>query len=162
MSFSGETSKFEKQRKGDLDVDLRTDYLAIYVNDQMFGLPVLQVQDVLANQKVTKVPLAPSEVDGALNLRGRIVTAINVRRKLNLPATENEKKPMSVVVEHNNELYSLVVDAVGDVFPLHDEDFQNTPPTMESSWRSISNGIFRMDDKLLIILDISKLLETIH
>lgn len=163
MSIAGEVTNFDRIRRGDVDeAEQRTDYLIIHIADQMFGIPVLQIQDVLSRQKVTKVPLSPPEVAGALNLRGRIVTAIDVRCRLGLPKDESAQKQMSVVVEHNHELYSLIIDKVGDVLSLKDEDFKDTPPTMDNLWRSISNGIFRMDNKLLVILDVSKLLGTVH
>jgi purine-binding chemotaxis protein CheW len=139
--------------------------LIIHIADQVFGVPVLQIQDVLGEQRVTRVPLAPPEVDGALNLRGRIATAINVRRRLGLSAKSNDtdvRKSMSVVVEHNEELYSLIIDRVGDVISLRHNDFEDTPPTMDPLWRDISSGIFRMENKLLVILDVSKLLTNVH
>lgn len=138
------------------------DFLTINIAGQLFGIPVLQVQDVLGEQKVTPIPLSPPEVAGALNLRGRIVTAINVRKKLGLDsgtAKGGEKQnAMSVVVEHNNELYSLIIDSVGDVLALKQKDFEPSPPTLDSLWRSISLGIYRLNDKLLVVLDVSKLL----
>lgn len=83
-----------------------TDYLTMTINNQMFGIPVLQVQDVLREQKVTRIPLSPPEIEGALNLRGRIVTAVNMRRKLRLDeaGAKSITKRMSVVVEKNQEL----------------------------------------------------------
>jgi purine-binding chemotaxis protein CheW len=163
MSLGGEITNFDKVRRGEIDeANLRTDYLIIYLADQIFGIPVPHIQDVLAQQKVTKVPLSPPEVAGALNLRGRIVTAIDVRCRLGLPKDDDHQKSMSVVVEHNEELYSLIIDKVGDVLSLKDDEFEDAPPTMDSLWRNISNGIFRMDDQLLVILDVSKLLGTVH
>ena len=91
------------------------DFLTIFIDAQIFGIPVLQVQDVLGIQNVTNIPLAPPEVAGSLNLRGRVVTAIDVRKRLKLPDREPGSKEMNVVVEHENELYSLVIDEVGDV-----------------------------------------------
>ena len=91
------------------------DFLTITIANQLFGIPVLQVQDVLGSQKVTKIPLAPPEIAGALNLRGRIVTALDVRQKLGLEPRAKGEKNMSVVVEFHNELFSLVIDKVGDV-----------------------------------------------
>lgn len=138
------------------------EYLTITIGDQMFGIPVLQVEDVLGEQNVTNIPLAPPEVAGSLNLRGRIVTAINVRRRLGLPDYENKNKAMSVVVEHENELYSLIIDEVGDVLALTDETYENNPATLNPTWREISAGIYRLEDKLLIIIDVPKLLSLVH
>src|SRR5690349_5617765 len=86
-------------------------FVTLKIDNQLFGIPILQVQDVLSEQKITKIPLAPKEIAGALNLRGRIVTAIDVRTRLNLPKREvcEGKRSMSVVIEYNGELYSLIV-----------------------------------------------------
>jgi purine-binding chemotaxis protein CheW len=131
------------------------------VAGQMFGIPVLQVQDVLGEQKVTRVPLAPKEVAGVLNLRGHIVTAINLRQRLGMPAGPADVKTMYIVVEHKGELYSLIVDSVGEVLPLMDKDFENTPATLESSWRALSLGIYRLKEQLLVILDVPGMLEAL-
>lgn len=138
------------------------EYLTITIAGQSFGIPVLQVQDVLGEQKVAKIPLAPPEVAGALNLRGRIVTAVNVRKRLGLDAREGDKSNMSVVVEHEGELYSLIIDSVGDVLNFRHDDFEATPATLDPSWREISNGIFRLEKELLIVLDVPKLLNAIY
>jgi purine-binding chemotaxis protein CheW len=137
------------------------DFLTMTVGGQLFGIPVLQVQDVLGEQKVTRVPLAPPEIAGSLNLRGRIVTAINLRRRLALPEPEKKLKTMSVVVDYHGELYSLIVDGVGEVLSLPDADFEKTPPTLDKVWRDVSLGIYRLKDKLLVILDVSGMLEAL-
>lgn len=137
------------------------DYLTVMIADQRFGIPVLQVQDVLREQTVTKIPLAPREVAGSLNLRGRIVTAINVRRRLNLSDIKDGQSTMSVVVEHEGELFSLIIDAVGDVLSLDNALFENSPNTLDPTWRDISTGIYQLEDSLLIVMDVSKLLENV-
>ncbi len=134
--------------------------LTVIIAGQRFGIPILQVQDVLRPQKVTRVPLAPPEVSGSLNLRGRVVTAIDVRKRLGLEARENDAPGMSVVVEHQNELYSLIIDRVGDVMKLPQESYENNPATLDPLWRSISMGIFRLENELLVIIDVPKLLTT--
>lgn len=137
--------------------------LTIIIADQRFGIPILQVQDVLGEQIVTKVPLAPPEVAGSLNLRGRIVTAVDVRCRLGIPQrSEDDHQEMGVVVEHENELYSLIIDKVGDVLKLRNDTFENTPATLDPLWRDISSGIYRLDDELLVILDVPKFLSTVH
>ncbi|MEM6780253.1 MAG: chemotaxis protein CheW [Pseudomonadota bacterium] len=143
-------------------MNTRKEYLSIHINDQMFGIPILQVQDVLGEQKITQIPLASSAIAGSLNLRGRIVTAIDVRKCLGLPRTETTSKDMSVVVEHNGELYSLIIDSIGDVLSLKIKDFEKNPATLDPLWRDISQGIFRLENNLLVVLDIPKLLSTIH
>ncbi len=135
------------------------DFLSVLIDEQIFGIPILQVQDVLGPQKVTRVPLAAPEIMGSLNLRGRIVTAIDVRKRLDLPALNEDKKPMSIVVELDSELYSLVFDGVGDVLRLDNELYEPTPTTLDAVWKSVSTGIYRLDNKLLVILNIERLIK---
>lgn len=137
---------------------LASDFLTITIADQVFGVPVLQVQDVLGPQKVTRIPLAPPEIAGFLNLRGRIVTAIDVRRRLGLEPRPRGEKQMSVVVDHEGELYSLVIDEVGDVLSLPGTDYEYNPATMDPLWRAVSGGIYRLEGRLLIVLDVPKLI----
>lgn len=137
------------------------DYLTVMIAGQRFGIPVLQVQDVLREQKVTHIPLASKEVAGSLNLRGRIVTAIDVRKRLGLPDKDDNAHSMSVVVEHNEELFSLIIDSVGDVLSFKDRYYESNPGTLDPLWRNISTGIYQMEDELLVIMDVSRLLEDI-
>jgi len=137
------------------------DYLTVMIAGQRFGIPVLQVQDVLREQRVTRIPLASKEVAGSLNLRGRIVTAIDVRKRLGLPEKDDGVPSMSVVVEHKDELFSLIIDSVGDVLCFTDKYYENNPGTLDPLWRNISTGIFQMEDELLVIMDVSRLLEDI-
>jgi len=134
------------------------DYVTMSIGGQLFGIPVLKVQDVLGPQTITRVPLAPIEVAGSLNLRGRIVTAVDVRLRLGLPKRDSDKSAMSVVVEHDGELYSLLVDTVGEVLSLESRDFQRNPPTLNPRLREFSDGIYRLKDSLLVILSVSSLL----
>lgn len=135
-------------------------YLTVSIAEQRFGIPVLHVQDVLRKQKTTRIPLAPPEVAGALNLRGRIATAINVRRCLGLPGNDNSAG-MNVIVEQDDELYSLIIDSVGDVINLRRDDFNKNPEALDQKWCGISSGIYQLENELLIIMDVSKLLGTI-
>lgn len=136
----------------------RKEFLTVKIDGQMFGIPILQVQDVLGEIRVTRIPLAPPQVSGSLNLRGRIVTAIDVRKCLGLPPMENVEKRMSVVVSYDDELYSLIIDDVGDVLTLQDRDFEQNPATLDLVWKSVSLGVYRLDGQILVILDVPKLL----
>lgn len=138
--------------------DTAREYVTMVIAHQLFGIPVLQVQDVLGPQRITKIPLAPREVAGSLNLRGRIVTAINVRGRLDLPPRPEDLREMSIVVEHQNELYSLIVDQVGEVLSLDANEYERSPATMNARWREVSQGIYRLEEGLLVILDIPRLL----
>lgn len=135
------------------------DFVTMMVADQLFGIPVLSVQDVLGPQRITRIPLAPVEVAGALNLRGRIVTAIDVRRRLGLAAREPGKSNMSIVVDQSGELYSLSVDTVGEVLSLPSDAFERNPATLDPQWRDVSAGIYRLEGKLMVVLDVARLLD---
>ena len=137
---------------------LVAEFVTMTIADQLFGIPVLQVRDVLGPQRITRVPLAPAEVAGSLNLRGRIVTAIDVRRRLSLPARPAGMREMSVVVDHGGELYSLIVDSVGEVLSLSGATFEPNPATLDAHWRDVATGIYRLDGALLVVLDVTRLL----
>src|SRR3954471_21573302 len=137
-------------------------FLTLTVAGQLCGVPVLSVRDVLGAQVITRIPLAPQEVAGSLNLRGRIVTAIDLRRRLGLPPREGGgvigAGSMSVVVERDGELYSLLADAVGEVLPLPPSDRAPNPPTLDPLWRDVSRGVHRLGEQLLILLDVEQVL----
>jgi purine-binding chemotaxis protein CheW len=135
------------------------EFVTMTIADQLFGIPVLTVHDVLGPQKITRIPLAPREVAGALNLRGRIVTAIDVRLRLGLEPRPEDEAGMSVVVEHKGEPYSLMIDSVGEVLSLPAERFERNPPTLDPRWREVSSGVYRLDDQLLIVLEVDRLLD---
>ncbi|OUR75779.1 chemotaxis protein CheW [Alphaproteobacteria bacterium 46_93_T64] len=135
------------------------EYVTVTIAGQMFGIPVLQVHDVLGSINLTNIPLAPPEVAGALNLRGRIVTCIDVRKRLGLPAREETGQRMSVVVEHHGEPYALLIDTVGEVINLKSEQLEKNPATLDPRWREVSAGIYRTQDNLLVILQIERLLD---
>src|ERR1700704_2519956 len=133
-------------------------YVTLTVAGQLCGIPVLGVRDILAEQAITRIPLAPPDIAGSLNLRGRIVTAIDLRRRLNLPPPPEGQKRMSVVAEQGGELYALLVDQVSEVLSLDASMFERNPPTLEKCWAEFSTGIFRLDGRLLVVLDVSRLL----
>jgi purine-binding chemotaxis protein CheW len=133
------------------------DFVTARIQGQLFGIPILAVRDILGPQRLASIPLAPPEIAGALNLRGRIVTAIDVRRRLGLDSADRQNS-MSIVVDHHGELYSLLIDEVGEVLTAPAEAFEHNPPTMEGRWREVSVGIYRLQDRLLVILDVESLL----
>ena len=138
------------------------DFLTLMIAGQRFGIPILQVQDVLGEQTITAIPLAPPEVARALNLRGRIVTAVNMRKRLGIHEESDTTSGMSVVVEYDNELYSLIIDQIGDVMSLKDESFEKTPATLDPAWKDVASGIYRLQGELLVVLDVPKFIESIH
>src|SRR5271155_2725675 len=133
--------------------------VTLTVAEQLCGVPVLAVRDILGEQTITRIPLAPPEIAGSLNLRGRIVTAIDLRRRLNLPPPPPGQKRMSVVADQGGELYALLVDQVSEVMSLDAALFERNPPTLERNWALFSRGIYRLDGKLLVILDVARLLD---
>ena len=133
-------------------------FVTMTIAGQLFGIPVRAVHDVLAPQRVTPIPLAPREVAGALNLRGRIVTIVDMRLSLNLEPREEGQARMYVVVEHQNELYSLMIDRVDEVLTVPMDRYERNPETLDARWCAVSAGIYRLDDKLLVALDVESLL----
>jgi purine-binding chemotaxis protein CheW len=133
-------------------------FVTLTVADQLCGIPVLCVRDILGEQVITRIPLAPQEVAGSLNLRGRIVTAVDLRRRLRLPAAPPGTPRMFVVTEQGGELYALLVDQVAEVMSLKADAFEPSPPTLPPEWSRFSAGVYRLDGKLLAVLDVGRLL----
>ena len=132
--------------------------VSIRVGGQMFGVPVLEVQDVIAQTAINRVPLGPVEVAGSLNLRGRIVTAVDMRRRLRMEPRAPSDGFMSVIVEHSGELYALLVDDVGDVLWLSSADHEASPVTMSPHWRAVCSGLYRLDGELLLVIKVDQVL----
>ena len=234
------------------------DFVTFFINDQMFGVPVLKVQDILTPDRIAPIPLAPSEVRGSINLRGRIVTVVDVWVRLGLeqrlpekkaaPAAKESRRPegvspppadgsahpaqeespdeasraaapgngaagpagapvdtdaaggpaedadgsadaverpaddenrsvegasppvdedtaaagvhgMCVTVEHENELYTLLVDRVGDIISLSGDSFEDNPSTLDVAWREFALGVYRLESALMVVLDVGRLLD---
>ncbi len=129
------------------------------IDDQTFGIPALSVRDVLRRQSLTRVPLAAPEIAGAINLRGHIVTAINVRVRLGAAPAEMDAPQMCVVVENRGEAFCLLVDSVGDVIGVSEEQVQPNPASLPAAWAELSRGVYRLNDGLLLILNVDQLLK---
>lgn len=135
------------------------EFVTVHVADQILGVGVKEIQDVFAIQHLTPVPGAKAEIAGILNLRGRIVTAIDARVRLGLePREEGTHGTMAVGVEYKGEAYGILVDRVGEVLRLKDSDFENNPINMDPRWKMISRGIYRLDGRLLMTIDVQQLL----
>ena len=132
--------------------------VSIRVGEETFGVPVLCVQDVIAPVRIDVVPLAPAEVAGSLNLRGRIVTAIDIRTRLGLPRRDADAPHMSVIVDRSGELYALQVDDVGDVLWLADADLEPAPISLTPDWRAVCDGLYRLEDRLMLVLNVERFL----
>jgi purine-binding chemotaxis protein CheW len=134
-------------------------FATFFVDGLFFGVEVLKVQEVIRYQAMTHVPLAPREVQGLINLRGQIVTALDLRRRLTLAARPQDALPMNVVVRTDDGAVSLLVDEIGDVVEVSEEQFEQPPETIAGVARELIRGVYKLRDRLLLILDTEK---TIH
>ncbi len=134
-------------------------FSTFYLGDLFVGVEVKQVQEVLRYQEMTRVPLAPSVICGLINLRGQVVTALDLRHRLALPARLAEQQPMNVVMRTNDGAVSFLVDAIGDVLEVADDTFEPPPETLTGGARKLIRGVCKLEDRLLLILDIDRALE---
>lgn len=134
-------------------------FLQVRVGAQLFGIPVVRVRDVLKPQNVTKIPLSKPAILGFMNLRGRIVTVIDLRLRLASIEGAAPEKPMFVVVESDSELFSLKVDSVGETKTLPISSFENNPENMLLHWKEITRGVFKLDKELMLVLDVTNLVK---
>lgn len=136
----------------------RTEYVTVIIGKQLFGLPIARVQDVFVLSQITRVPLAPDDIAGVINLRGRIVTAIDLQRRLGVEGGSG-RMPMAVGIESANESYGLVIDAVGEVLKLDAETAEPVPVNLDERLGQVASGVHRLEDGLLVVLDVDKLLD---
>jgi purine-binding chemotaxis protein CheW len=130
---------------------------ATFVLDGLFfGVEVLKVQEVIRYQEMTRVPLAPPEISGLINLRGQIVTALDLRRRLELHPRPADQLPMNVVVRTDDGAVSLLVDEIGDVVEVSEESFERPPETIRGVARELIRGVYKLKERLLLILDTEK------
>ncbi|HEY4140367.1 MAG TPA: chemotaxis protein CheW [Pseudolabrys sp.] len=135
------------------------EYVTATVGGQLFGLPIQRVQDVFTPERVTRVPLAPPEIAGVLNLRGRIVTLIDLRDRLGLERQDNGAPAMAIGVESGGESYGLLIDAVGEVLKLDDTGREANPINLDPRLARVSAGIHRLDGQLLMLVDVDRVLD---
>jgi purine-binding chemotaxis protein CheW len=131
-------------------------FCTFFLNGLFFGVDVLKVQEVIKHQEMTRVPLAPGMVRGLINLRGQIVTAIDLRHRLELPTRPADQLPMNVVVRSEDGAVSLLVDEIGDVVEIHDDSYEPAPDTLRGVARELIQGVYKLKDRLLLILDTEK------
>ena len=134
------------------------EYVTVMIGGQLFGLPISRVQDVFMPERLTRVPLAAPEIAGVLNLRGRIVTAIDMRRRLGLPPREDGRPPMAVGIELKGESYGLLIDTVGEVLKLGETTLEPNPVNLDARLARVSGGVHRLDGQLMVILDVDSVL----
>jgi purine-binding chemotaxis protein CheW len=130
------------------------DFVTIRVGEQWFGLPIGRVHDVFVPTAMTRVPMAPPDIVGLLNLRGRVVTALSMRACLGLPVHADDGEAMAVGLEYQGEAFGLLVDEVGEVMQLTDESHEANPVHLDARWAQVTRGIHRLADRLLLVLDI--------
>src|SRR5581483_3222836 len=135
-------------------------FATFYLDDLFFGVQVKQVQEVIRFQEMTAVPLAPPVVEGLINLRGQIVTAIDLRRRLALPDRPAGQLPMNVVVRPADGAVSLLVDEIGDVLEVSSDTFEPPPETITGIARELIRGVYKLKDALLLVLDTEKAVQT--
>ena len=135
-----------------------TEYVTVMIGTQLFGLPISRVQDVFVPDRITRVPLAEPEIAGVLNLRGRIVTAIDMRRRLGLPPRDDNKPSMAVGIDLKGESYGLLIDTVGEVMKLGEETLEPNPVNLDPRLARVSGGVHRLDGQLMVILDVDYVL----
>ncbi|HEY5798101.1 MAG TPA: chemotaxis protein CheW [Bosea sp. (in: a-proteobacteria)] len=139
------------------------DYVTVMIGDQILGLPIGRVHDVFITNRITLVPRAPFEIVGLLNLRGRIVTAICLRKRLGRPVSfrqdrEGKTELVAVGIDHGGEAYALIVDAVGEVMRLDQSTFEPSPVHLDRNWAALATGVHRLEDRLLVVLDVDAIL----
>ncbi len=134
-------------------------YVTMHVGEAMIGISVHSVQDVIRYQPITHIPLTHDTIAGTLNVRGRIVTAIDMRKRLGMGTYPNLTTTMMVVVEYQHELFALMVDSVGDVLSLSGEDQERLPANMNDNWRGVSSGVYKLEGELLVIVDVASVID---
>jgi purine-binding chemotaxis protein CheW len=135
------------------------EYVTATIGGQLFGLPISRVQDVFVPDRLTRVPLAHPEIAGMLNLRGRIVTAIDMRRRLGLAPLDDGKTRMAVGIESKGESYGLLIDAVGEVLKLPASSREDNPVNLDPRLARVSAGVHRLEGSLMVVLDVDRVLD---
>jgi len=131
-------------------------FSTFFVADQFFGVDVLRVQEVLRFQVMTHVPKAPEVIEGLINLRGQIVTAIDLRRRLRLPPRAGDQTPTNVVIRTDDGAVSLLVDEIGDVLDVDAATYERPPENLDPAVREIIRGVYKLRDRLLLVLDTAR------
>jgi len=134
-------------------------FCTFYLADLFLGVEVDNIQEVLRYQRMTEVPLATKTIEGLINLRGQIVTAFDLRRRFGIEDRPEGQLPMNVVVRTGGEVLSLLVDEIGDVVEVSESDFETTPATVAGVARELISGVFKLEGKLLLVLDVEKTLD---
>ena len=143
-------------RRPGRESDMTVSYVTFHLGDGLYGIEVLRVQEVLTQQRLTAVPLAPPEVAGLVNLRGQVVTALDLRRRLGLPPREEGRPSTDLVVRVGDEVVALLVDSIGDVVEVAEGDLEPPPDTLSGPMAELITGACQLPDRLLMPLDVSR------
>lgn len=136
-----------------------SEFVTAVIGGQLFGLPISRVQDVFMPERLTRVPLSSVEIAGVLNLRGRIVTVIDMRARLGLARADDGKPPMAVGVDLRGESYGLLIDQIGEVLRLPEASREENPVNLDPRMAKLAGGVHRLDGQLMVILDVDRVLE---
>ena len=139
--------------------DHTIEYVTATIGGQLFGLPISGVQDVFVPERLTRVPLAQAEVAGILNLRGRIVTALDMRARLDLGARPHGQPVMAIGIELKGESYGLLVDSVGEVMKFRSDACEPKPANLDGRLARVAAGVIRLEGQLLVVLDVDRVLD---
>ena len=135
-----------------------TQYCGFKIGDEEYGIPVMEVQEVIKPQVVTPIPLSSEFIRGLINLRGQIVSCISLRRLFG-QEDNLEKDHMNIIVRGEEGLFSLVVDEVTDIIDIQNDDVEKAPDTINPSLKKYVDKIYKRDNGLVILLDIKKLID---
>jgi purine-binding chemotaxis protein CheW len=140
------------------------EYVTAKIGGQLFGLPISRVQDVFMPERLTRVPLAAAEIAGLLNLRGRIVTVVDMRCRLDFEAPDSgggpaQRAPLAVGIEHKGESYGLLIDEIGEVLKLPASSREDNPVNLDHRLARVAAGVHRLDGRLLVVLDVDRVLD---
>lgn len=135
-------------------------FITVRIHDQLFGLPIAAINEVFVPEQITRVKLAPREVEGVLNLRGRIVTMIDMRALLRLPPGETEPL-VAAGIDYRGESYGLIIDAVGEVLTVDALPRQSNPANIDPRWAELITGVYRVNGELMLVLDVDRALAAI-
>jgi purine-binding chemotaxis protein CheW len=147
------------QQTNNKNTEQSRQYSTFYVSDLYFGIDVLNVQEVLRYQEMTRVPLAPDVIEGLINLRGQIVTAVDLRKRLNVKPRDPDSMPMNIVVQSDDGAVSLLVDEISDVLEVNPASYEPPPQNLPPEQRELIEGLYKLDGRLLLILNTEKVLQ---
>ena len=140
-------------------MEIQKQFCTFFLKGLMFGIDVLKVQEIILPQEMTEVPLAPKAIRGLINLRGQVVTAIDLRSWLGFDSLNNEIGSMNVVIRAEDDIMSFLVDDIGDVVEPEEKSFESPPETLEESIRELIDGVYKLENQLLLVMNAERTFE---